>query len=88
MHVIMEESHDMVENLLDWLKILANLMIDIIKCQGFQTNDIEMNQRINHLLFILNLVKEGNNIQLQSVFQDLKTLQVTYLSDQILKVKT
>ena len=88
MHVIMEESHDMGENLIDWLKILASLMMDIIKCHGFQTNNSEMNQRINHLLFILNLVKEGNIIQLHSVFQDLKTLQVTYLSDQILKVKT
>ena len=75
----MEESHDMGENLLDWLKILASLMMDIIKCHSFQTNNSEINQRINHLLFILNLVKEGNNIQLHSVFQDLKTLQVMYL---------
>ena len=78
MHVIMEESNDMGENLLDWLKILASLMIDIIKCRGFQANSSEMNQRINHLLFILNLVKKGNNSQLHGVFQDLKTLQVMY----------
>ena len=79
MPVIMEESHDMDENLIDWLKILASMMIDIIKCHGFQTKDSEMNQRINLFLFILNIVKEGNNRQLHGVFQDLKTLLVMYL---------
>ena len=67
------------ENLIDLLKILASFMMDIIKCHSFQTKDSEMNQRINLLLFILNIVIEGNNIQLQSVFQDLKTLLVMYL---------
>ena len=71
--------HVVGENLIDWLKILASFMMDIIKCHSFQTKDSEMNQRINLLLFILNIVIEGNNIQLQSVFQDLKTLLVMYL---------
>ena len=72
----MGDSHEMGENLLDWLNILASFMMDTIKLHGFQTNDSEMNQRINHLIFILNLVKEGNNRQLQGVFQDLRTLLV------------
>ena len=87
MHIVMGESHEIGANLLDWLKLLASFMMDIIKCHSFQTNDSEMKQRINHLLFILNLVKEGNNMQLHSVFQDLKILQVTYLPDLSLKVK-
>ena len=76
----MGNSHKMEngENLLDWLNILASFMMDTIKLHGFQTNDSEMNQRINHLIFILNLVKEGNNRQLQGVFQDLRTLLVNY----------
>ena len=74
----MGDSHEMGENLLDWLNILASFMMDTIKLHGFQTNDSEMNQRINHLIFILNLVKEGNNRQLQGVFQDLRTLLVNY----------
>ena len=74
----MGNSHKMEngENLLDWLNILASFMMDTIKFHNFQTNDSEMNQRINHLIFILNLVKEGNNRQLQGVFQDLRTLLV------------
>ena len=74
----MGNSHKMEngENLLDWLNLLASFMMDTIKFHGFQTNNSEMNQRINHLIFILNLVKEGNNRQLQGVFQDLRTLLV------------
>ena len=66
----------MGSNLYDWINILATFILDIIKCHGLQTNDSEMNQRINHLVFILNLVKEGNNKQLCTVLQDLKTLLV------------
>lgn len=74
----MGDSYEKGENLLDWLNTLASFMMDTIKLHGFQTKDSEMNQRINHLLFILNLVKEGNNRQLHGVFQDLRTLLVNY----------
>ena len=70
------DNSEMGSNLYDWINILATFILDIIKCHGLQTNDSEMNQRINHLVFILNLVKEGNNKQLCTVLQDLKTLLV------------
>ena len=72
----MWDNSEMGSNLNDWINILATFILDIIKCHGLQTNDSEMNQRINHLVFILNLVKEGNNKQLCTVLQDLKTLLV------------
>lgn len=68
------DNCEMGSNLNHWIHILATFILDIIKCHGLQTNDIEMNQRINHLVFILNLVKEGNIKQLCFVLQDLKTL--------------
>ena len=70
------DNCEMGSNLNDWIKILATFILDIVKCHCLQTNDSEMNQRINHLVFILNLVKEGNIKQLCTVLQDLKTLLV------------
>ena len=50
----MWDNSEMGSNLNDWINILATFILeDIIKCHGLQTNDSEMNQRINHLVFVL-----------------------------------
>ena len=53
---------------------VKNFVSDIIDCQSFQACDIEVKQRIKHLLFVLNFFEVGNFKQFQSVLQDNKIL--------------
>ena len=73
-------AHGMEDNseLQDWLYITSSFVNDIVECHSFQTCNIEMKQRIKHLLFIIKVVREGDNAQLAVLFEEHESLLVMF----------